>query len=82
MVIDTIAHAYTDEYSNVHRGLHFLSNAATEKYEEARETVRRFLNAASTDEIIFTKNATEAMNLVAASLGTAMEFKHTAPRMQ
>ncbi|MBN9023406.1 MAG: cysteine desulfurase [Rhizobiales bacterium] len=70
VVIDTIAHAYTDEYSNVHRGLHFLSNAATEKYEEARETVRRFLNAASTDEIIFTKNATEAMNLVAASLGT------------
>ncbi len=72
VVIDTVAHAYTDEYSNVHRGLHFLSNAATEKYEEARETVRRFLNAASTDEIIFTKNATEAMNLVAASLG--MDF--------
>jgi len=72
VVIDTVAHAYTDEYSNVHRGLHFLSNAATEKYEEARETVRRFLNAASTDEIIFTRNATEAMNLVAASYG--MDF--------
>jgi cysteine desulfurase/selenocysteine lyase len=73
VVIDTIAHAYTDEYANVHRGLHFLSNAATEKYEEARETVRRFLNAARTDEIIFTKNATEAINLVAASYG--MDFR-------
>ena len=68
-VIDTIAHAYTDEYSNVHRGLHFLSNAATEKYEEARETVRGFLNAGSVEEIIFTRNATEAINLVAASYG-------------
>ena len=73
VVIDTIAHAYTDEYSNVHRGLHFLSNAATEKYEEARETVRRFLNAGSVEEIIFTKNATEAINLVAASCG--MDFR-------
>ena len=71
-VIDTIAHAYTDEYANVHRGLHFLSNAATEKYEEARETVRRFLNAERVEEIIFTKNATEAINLVAASYG--MDF--------
>ena len=68
-VIDAVTHAYTDEYANVHRGLHFLSNAATEKYEEAREIVRRFLNAAQPDEIIFTKNATEAINLVAASYG-------------
>jgi cysteine desulfurase/selenocysteine lyase len=73
VVIDTIAHAYTDEYSNVHRGLHFLSNAATEKYEEAREIVRRFLNAGSVEEIIFTKNATEALNLVASSYG--MDFR-------
>jgi len=72
-VIEAVSHAYLDEYANVHRGLHFLSNAATEKYEEARETVRRFLNAASTDEVIFTKNATEAINLVAASLG--MDFR-------
>jgi cysteine desulfurase/selenocysteine lyase len=71
-VIDAVAHAYTDEYANVHRGLHFLSNAATEKYEEARETVRRFVNAAHLDEIIFTKNSTEAINLVAASCG--MDF--------
>ncbi len=68
-VIDAVARAYTDEYANVHRGLHFLSNAATEAYEAARETVRRFVNANSTDEIIFTKNATEAINLVAASYG-------------
>ena len=68
-VLEAIDHAYRNEYANVHRGLHFLSNAATAKYEEARETVRRFLNAASTDEIIFTRNATEAINLVASSYG-------------
>ncbi|MEQ9248384.1 MAG: aminotransferase class V-fold PLP-dependent enzyme, partial [Nitratireductor sp.] len=64
-VIDAITHAYSNEYANVHRGLHFLSNAATDAYEKARETVRRFLNAESTDEIIFTKSATEAINTVA-----------------
>jgi len=68
-VIDAISRAYTEEYANVHRGLHFLSNAATEAYEAARETTRKFLNAAHTDEIVFTRNATEAMNLVAASFG-------------
>jgi len=72
-VMDAITHALTSEYANVHRGLHFLSNAATEKYEEARETVRRFLNAKSTDEIIFARNSTEALNLVAASYG--MDFR-------
>jgi cysteine desulfurase/selenocysteine lyase len=70
-VIDAVTHAYVSEYANVHRGLHFLSNAATEKYEEARETVRRFLNAEHLDEIIFTRNSTEAMNLVAASYGAS-----------
>jgi cysteine desulfurase/selenocysteine lyase len=69
VVIDTIAHAYRDEYANVHRGLHFLSNASTEAYETAREAVRRFVNAAHGDEIIFTRNATEAINLVASSYG-------------
>ncbi len=64
-VIDAITHAYSNEYANVHRGLHFLSNAATDAYEKARETVRRFLNAESTDQIIFTKSATEAINTVA-----------------
>jgi cysteine desulfurase/selenocysteine lyase len=68
-MIDAIAGAYGQEYANVHRGLHFLSNLATEKYEEARETVRRFINAAAVEEILFTRNSTEAINLVAASYG-------------
>src|ERR1044072_9926020 len=65
VVLDTIQHAYSQEYANVHRGLHFLSNAATDAYEKARETVRRFLNAPSTDNIVFTSNTTAAINTVA-----------------
>jgi cysteine desulfurase/selenocysteine lyase len=68
-VIEAMDHAYRFEYANVHRGLHFLSNTATQRFEEARETVRRFLNAPSTEEIIFTRNATGAINLVASSFG-------------
>ena len=68
-VIERLTHAYEHEYANVHRGLHFLANAATEAFEIARESARRFLNAASTDEIVFTRSATEAINLVAASFG-------------
>jgi cysteine desulfurase/selenocysteine lyase len=68
-VLETIEHAYAREYANVHRGLHYLSNMATAKFEEARETVRGFLNARSVDEIVFTRNATEAINLVASSFG-------------
>jgi cysteine desulfurase / selenocysteine lyase len=68
-VIDAITHAYTQEYANVHRGLHFLSNAATDAYEAAREKVRRFLNAGSVDEIVFTKSTTEAINTVAYGYG-------------
>ncbi len=68
-VIDAVSHAYSNEYANVHRGLHFLSNAATDAYEKSRETVRRFLNAGSVDEIVFTKNATEAINTVAYGYG-------------
>jgi cysteine desulfurase/selenocysteine lyase len=64
-VLDRVQTAYTDEYANVHRGLHFLANAATEAYEGAREKVRAFLGAERTEEIIFTRNATEAINLVA-----------------
>src|SRR5690606_18299885 len=64
-VIDAVTHAYSEEYANVHRGLHFLSNTATEAYENARGIVRRYLNAASTEEIVFTKSATEAINTVA-----------------
>ena len=59
------SHVYSHEYANVHRGLHYLSNATTEAYEAAREKVRAFLNAASVDEIVFTKGTTEAINLVA-----------------
>ncbi|MDX2288486.1 MAG: cysteine desulfurase [Hyphomicrobiaceae bacterium] len=68
-VIEAMDHAYRFTYANVHRGLHFLSNAATTAFEEARETTRRFLNAERTDEIIFTRNATMAVNLVASSFG-------------
>ena len=68
-VLDAIDYAYKMEYANVHRGLHFLSNAATARYEDARETVRRFLNAPSVEEVIFTRNATEGINLVASSYG-------------
>ena len=68
-VLDTIQRTYTDEYANVHRGLHYLSNLATANFEKARETVRRFINARSDAEIIFTRNATEAINLVASSYG-------------
>jgi len=68
-VIERMVHAYEHEYANVHRGLHFLANAATEAYEAARERVRRFLNAESSDEIVFTRSASEAINLVAASFG-------------
>jgi len=68
-VLDAMQHAQTMEYANVHRGLHYLSNTATQKFEDAREIVRRFLNAPSGDEIIFTRNSTEAINLVAQSFG-------------
>jgi cysteine desulfurase/selenocysteine lyase len=68
-VLDRLHHAYTAEYANVHRGLHYLANAATEAYEDAREKVRGFINAARKEEIVFTRNATEAINLVAYTFG-------------
>ncbi len=68
-VIEAMDHAYRFEYANVHRGLHYLSNVATQNMEDARETTRRFLNAPSTNEIVFTRNATSAINLVAQSFG-------------
>jgi cysteine desulfurase/selenocysteine lyase len=70
-VLDAIDYAYKMEYANVHRGLHYLSNTATARFEDARETVRRFINAPSLEEIIFTRSSTEAINLVAASWGGA-----------
>jgi cysteine desulfurase/selenocysteine lyase len=66
-VLDAMTHFATSEYANVHRGVHYLSAAATGRYEAARETVRRFVGAAHADEIVFTKGGTEAINLVAQS---------------
>jgi cysteine desulfurase / selenocysteine lyase len=68
-VLDRLQRAYTAEYANVHRGLHYLANAATEAYEGAREKVAGFLNAERNDEIVFTRSATEAINLVAHTFG-------------
>ncbi|MEM5492179.1 cysteine desulfurase [Hoeflea sp. AS16] len=68
-MIDAVSHAYSNEYANVHRGLHFLSNAATDAYENAREIVKRFLNAPSVDNVVFTKSTTEAINTVAYGYG-------------
>jgi cysteine desulfurase/selenocysteine lyase len=68
-VLDRLTRAYTSEYANVHRGLHYLANAATEGYEGAREKVRAFVNAERAEEIVFTRNATEAINLVAYTFG-------------
>jgi cysteine desulfurase / selenocysteine lyase len=70
-VLDRLEHAYTAEYANVHRGLHYLANAATEAYEDARVKVKAFLNAPRKEEIVFTRNATEAINLVAYTFGHA-----------
>jgi cysteine desulfurase/selenocysteine lyase len=74
VVIDAITRAYAEEYSNVHRGLHYLSNLATEKYEGVRGIIARFLNAPDPDEIVMNSGTTEGINLVA--YGWAM------PRME
>ncbi|HKS25402.1 MAG TPA: cysteine desulfurase [Thermoanaerobaculia bacterium] len=68
-VIDRIVRYYTEENSNVHRGVHFLSEIATAAYEAARTTVKRFINARSEKEIVFTRGTTEAINLVTSSWG-------------
>ena len=68
-VLERMKQAYEGEYANVHRGLHFLANAATEGFEAARESCRAFLNADSAEEIVFTRSATESINLVASSFG-------------
>ncbi|SPH17935.1 Cysteine desulfurase [Defluviimonas aquaemixtae] len=74
VVIDAMTHAYEMEYANVHRGLHYLSTVATEKYEAVRGIVARFLNAPDPEEVVFTTGTTEGINLV--SYGWA------APRME
>ena len=68
-VIEAMTWAMENAYANVHRGLHTLANETTDAYEAARESVRRLLNAATASEIVFTKSATEAINLVASSFG-------------
>ena len=68
-VIDGVAEYYRSDYANVHRGVYRLSARSTELYEGAREKVRRFLNAADSREIVFVRNATEGINLVAQSWG-------------
>ncbi|MBV1868294.1 MAG: cysteine desulfurase [Marinosulfonomonas sp.] len=74
VVIDAITNAYSHEYSNVHRGLHYLSNVVTDKYEAVRATIAKFLNAASEDDIVLNSGTTEGINMVA--YGWAM------PRME
>ena len=68
-VLDRMMVAYKTEYANVHRGLHYLANAATDAYEGARTKVQHFLNAKRPEEIIFTRNATDSLNMVASSWG-------------
>jgi len=74
VVIDAITQAYSMEYANVHRGLHYLSNLATEKYEAVRGIVARFLNAGDADEIVFNSGTTEGINLIS--------YAWAAPRLQ
>lgn len=71
-VVEAMTHEYYNVNANVHRGVHFLSQQATELHEQARETVRRFLNARSTSEIVFTRGTTESINLVATTFGDAI----------
>lgn len=70
-VVDAITEEYYSVNANVHRGVHFLSQRATELHEASRETVRRFINARSTNEIVFTRGTTESINLLAYSYGEA-----------
>ncbi|MGV8996558.1 MAG: aminotransferase class V-fold PLP-dependent enzyme [Parvibaculaceae bacterium] len=71
-VIDAMRHSMEMEYANVHRGLHYLSNAATQAFEDAREKARAYVNAPTTEEIIFTSGSTDALNLVASSFAAPL----------
>lgn len=71
-VVDAMTEEYYNVNANVHRGVHFLSQQATELHEQARETVRRFINARSASEIVFTRGTTESINLVATTFGDAI----------
>ena len=72
-VLDAMRDEYLNVNANVHRGVHYLSQQATDLHEAARATVRRFINAAKTEEIVFTRGTTEAINLVASSMGELMK---------
>lgn len=73
-VIEAMSRLMREDYANVHRGLHYLANASTEAYEGARESAKRFLNAASAEEIVFTRSSTGGLNAVAASLGRHLQI--------
>jgi cysteine desulfurase/selenocysteine lyase len=72
-VIEAMSRTLEGSYANVHRGLHTLANETTDAYERARESVRRFINAGSVNEVVFTKGATDAINLVASSTGLSLK---------
>ena len=71
VMAERISRFYLTEYANVHRGNYFLSEHSTESYERARKTVQLFINAERPEEVIFTRNATEGINLVAATYGAS-----------
>jgi cysteine desulfurase/selenocysteine lyase len=75
VVIEAMSRLMREDYANVHRGLHYLANASTEAYEGARESARRFLNAAHLEEIVFTRSSTGALNTVASSLGRHLQIQ-------
>ncbi|MGL4439864.1 MAG: cysteine desulfurase [Bosea sp. (in: a-proteobacteria)] len=73
-VMDAMTKLMSEDYANVHRGLHYLANASTEAYEDARETVRLFLNAKSTEEIVFCRSSTGGLNMLASCLGRHLDI--------
>ena len=79
VVIDAIADAYAFSYANVHRGVYFLSQEASENYENVRSIVQKFIHAKSRNEIVITKGTTEAINLVANSLDDFINVGYSIP---
>lgn len=73
-VMDAMTRLMSEDYANVHRGLHFLANASTEAYEDARETVRQFLNASSAEDIVFCRSSTGGLNMLASCLGRHLDI--------
>jgi cysteine desulfurase/selenocysteine lyase len=73
LVIDAIQKYYTTDNSNIHRGVHFLSQEATSQYEQARKTIQKYINAAHSEEVLFTKGTTDSINLIAFSLGETLQ---------